>query len=132
VLVSVSLLCNLQVFRKIPSHPPTPTWTREWYLLTAQRIMQIVHLICTENKPLGRLCKMFKVTILSGVPSHSVSRWVPVPLLYTEEGVSDEPYSAKPSQRSGLYRHARLRRIDTVPAYVDWRGCTATPLSGVS
>ncbi len=22
--------------------------------------------------------------------------------------------------------------VDTVPAYVDWRACTATPLSGVS
>ncbi len=30
----------------------------------------------------------------------------------------DEPYSAKPAQRSRLYRPARLHRIDTVPAYI--------------
>ncbi len=41
-------------------------------------------------------------------------------------GVLDKPCSAKPAQP------ARLHRMDTVPAYVDWRACTATPLSGVS
>ncbi len=36
-------------------------------------------------------------------------------------GVLDEPYSAKPAQRSShIYRPAKLHRTDTVPAYVDW------------
>jgi hypothetical protein len=43
----------------------------------------------------------------------------------------DEPYSAMPAHRSS-HRHARLQRMDTAPGYVDWRACTATPLSGVS
>jgi hypothetical protein len=34
-----------------------------------------------------------------------------------EAGVLDEPYLAKPDQR----RPARLHRMDTVPAYGDWR-----------
>jgi len=42
-------------------------------------------------------------------------------------GVLDEPYSAKPAHP---YRLARLHRMDT--AYVDWRACTATPLSRIS
>ncbi len=29
------------------------------------------------------------------------------------------------------YRHARLHRMNTIPAYVDWRTCTVTPLSRV-
>ncbi len=29
-------------------------------------------------------------------------------------------------------RTASLHRIDTVPAYLHWRACTATPLSGIS
>jgi hypothetical protein len=29
------------------------------------------------------------------------------------------------------YRPARLHRMDTVPAYVDWRAGTATPMSGL-
>jgi hypothetical protein len=36
-------------------------------------------------------------------------------------GVLDEPYSAKPA-----------RVAIPVPAYVDWRACTDTALSGVS
>ncbi len=31
-----------------------------------------------------------------------------------------------------VIRPARLHRMDTVPAFVDWRACTATQLSGVS
>jgi hypothetical protein len=60
------------------------------------------------------------------VPYHTYMRAV--------VGVLDEPYSAKPAQRSShtVYRPARLHRMKTVPAYVDWRACTATPLSGVS
>jgi hypothetical protein len=45
----------------------------------------------------------------------------------TVVGVLEEPYSAKPAQLSSQ----RLHRMDTVPAYVDWRVCTATPLSGI-
>jgi hypothetical protein len=50
-----------------------------------------------------------------------------------EAGVLDEPYSAKPAQRSShYYRPARIYRMDTVPAYEDWRACAATLLSGIS
>ncbi len=38
------------------------------------------------------------------------------------------------SQLSGVAipaRQVRLHRMDTVPAYLDWRACTATPLSEV-
>jgi hypothetical protein len=42
-------------------------------------------------------------------------------------GVLDEPCSARSAERP-----ARLHRMDTVPAYVDWRACTATLLSGLS
>ncbi len=49
-------------------------------------------------------------------------------------GVLDEPYSAKPNQRSRP--SAGLHRMDTVAAYVDWRVAglygTATPQSGVN
>jgi hypothetical protein len=43
------------------------------------------------------------------------------------QGVLDEPYSARPG-----YICMYSNRMDTVPAYVDWRACTATPLSGLS
>jgi hypothetical protein len=49
-------------------------------------------------------------------------------------GVLDEPYSAKPAQRSshtgspGYIGRTRFQ----LPAYVDWRACTATPLSRIS
>jgi hypothetical protein len=47
------------------------------------------------------------------------------------ESVLDEPYSAKPAQQSGHTAPPPpgLHRMDTVPAYVDWRACTDTPLS---
>ncbi len=48
-------------------------------------------------------------------------------------GGLDEPYSAKPAlPSSDTGPPARLHRMDTVPAYVDWRACTATPLSVVT
>jgi hypothetical protein len=48
-------------------------------------------------------------------------------------GVLDEPYSTKPAQRrSHTCLPGYIGWTDTVPAYVDWRACTATPLSGVS
>ncbi len=46
-------------------------------------------------------------------------------------GVLDKPYSAWPAQRSS-YTGPPGYRMDTVPAYVDWRPCTSTPLSGNS
>jgi hypothetical protein len=46
----------------------------------------------------------------------------------TVVGVLEEPYSAKPAQLSSQ----RLHRMDTVPAYVDWRVCAATPLSEIT
>ncbi len=49
-------------------------------------------------------------------------------------GVLEEPYSAKPAQRSS---HTGSQgyigwTLDTAPAYVDWRACTATTVSGLS
>ncbi len=41
-------------------------------------------------------------------------------------------YSAKPAQRSSHTGPPTRHRMDTVPAYVDWRACTATPLSGLT
>jgi hypothetical protein len=52
--------------------------------------------------------------------------------LNSELGVLDETYSAKPAQWSSHNRPARLCRMDTVPVYVYWWACTATPLSGLS
>ena len=51
-----------------------------------------------------------------------------------EAGVLDEPDTAMPVQQSShtVYWPARLHRMDTVTANLDWRACTATPLSGVS
>jgi hypothetical protein len=49
-------------------------------------------------------------------------------------GVLDERYSAKPAQRishTGPPGYT-VHRMGMVPAFVDWRACTATPLSGVS
>ncbi len=49
-------------------------------------------------------------------------------------GVLDEPYSAKPAQLSSPTGPPSYIRwtVDTVPTYVEWRACTATPLSGFS
>jgi hypothetical protein len=50
-----------------------------------------------------------------------------------EAGVLDELYSANPAQRSshtGPPGYIGWTRFQ--PTYVDWRACTATPLSGVS
>jgi hypothetical protein len=47
-------------------------------------------------------------------------------------GVLDEPYSAKPAQRSSHTGPPGLHRMDTVPAYVGWRACTTTPMSWLS
>ncbi len=52
--------------------------------------------------------------------------------LKTEAGVLDEPYLAKPAQRSihtGLPGFLGWTRFKP---NVDWRACTGTPLSGVS
>ncbi len=49
-------------------------------------------------------------------------------------GVLDETYWAKPAELSsqiGPPGYIGLP-IDMAPAYVDWRACTATPLSGIS
>ncbi len=45
--------------------------------------------------------------------------------------VSDEPYSAKPAQRSSQHA-SKIHRIDKDSAHVDGRAFTATLLSGVS
>jgi hypothetical protein len=54
----------------------------------------------------------------------------------TVGGVLDEPYSAKPTQRSshtGPPGYIGWIRFQPGPAYVDWWAWyTATPLSGVS
>jgi hypothetical protein len=49
-------------------------------------------------------------------------------------GVLNEPYSAKPTHRSSNTGPPGYIgwTVDTVPAYVDWRACPATPLSGIS
>ncbi len=50
-------------------------------------------------------------------------------------GVLDEPYSAKPAQRSSHTcppGYIGWTGLDMVPACVDWRACTATLLSGIS
>jgi hypothetical protein len=53
--------------------------------------------------------------------------------VYAGPRVLDEPNSAKPAQRSShTDRSASPHIMDMVPAYVDWRACTATPLSGIS
>jgi hypothetical protein len=52
--------------------------------------------------------------------------------LYAEAGVLDEPYLAKPAQRSRHTGPLGYIGWTTVPAYVDCRACTATPLSGGS
>jgi hypothetical protein len=51
---------------------------------------------------------------------------VPVPTP-PEAGVLDEPYSAKPAQRS-----SHTGPPGYIAAYVDWRACTATLLRGIS
>jgi hypothetical protein len=54
-------------------------------------------------------------------------------LVPPEAGVLEEPDSAKPAQLSShTGPPSYICRMDTVPAYVDWRACTATPRSGVS
>jgi hypothetical protein len=49
----------------------------------------------------------------SKIPAQTILQTFPV------VAVLDEPYSAKPAQ---------LHRMNTIPAYLDWRTCTATPL----
>ncbi len=57
-----------------------------------------------------------------------------IPIRCTEAGVLDERYSAKPAQRSshtGLPSYIGRTRFPVL-AFVDWRACKATLLSGVS
>ncbi len=79
-------------------------------------------------------CTIFALRILCTVIHLArVAMYTVLVAPYPVVGVLDEPDSAKPAHRSShTGPPGYIRWTDTVPAYEDWRACTATPLSGIS
>ncbi len=108
---------------------------RSFAIATQYCTYSTVFLRVSINQPLLRakstIIQMSITKTTSPMPS-SILFFLHVFLTKAVVGVLDEPYSAKRAQRSS---HPSLPggRMDTVPAYnIDWRACTATPLSGES
>ncbi len=115
--------------------PPPPT---EWRRKSADGCrktfsLRILHSCMNKKVIMNIISPLLKIRFLKtfwrGVGRQKHTRYSP-----TWSWSLDEPYSAKLAQWNShtAYRPARLHRTDTVPACVDWRACTATPLTGVS
>jgi hypothetical protein len=94
-------------------------WLKKWFEALCRQLLLV------SDYVFSAVCTMHVSPFLIHI---SVCRCV----ARAETGVLDELYSVKPAQLSSHTGPPGYVGCTPVPAYVDWRACTATPLSGIS